>query len=241
MEAFDRVHDLVRSTQANLPGFRLREKRVWWWWAIYYVGFMFLWKPTFMVNTWVTLGRDVFVPGLMSLGEDSYGDYATISHEAQHVYDRLEYEDWLCQAVWLDCDYGYAPDVIKWFAGLSWTWAYGFPQTLAPLAIPGALVFGWWGLLPLLALLPLPAPFRVWVELRGYMMTMDGWYEVTGQPPNTDGDAAWIKKTIDKQFMGWGYWRMAWRRKPIELYFHNVKRAIIWRHSKAQAERTARR
>ena len=220
----------------QIPGFRLVEKRVWWWWGIYYVSLMFLWKPKFMENTWVTLGRDVHVPNLLDLGTNPHADYATINHEAQHVYDRLAYEDWLCGKLRLDCDYGYAPAFIKWFAGFSWTLGYGFPQTLAPLALPGVVWLGWWGLLPLVALVPWPAPFREWLELRGYAATMEGWYEITGTPPTHKSELKWIAKVINKQFLGWGYWCMSWNRNHVERYFYNVVLAIGMRHTRKLEE-----
>lgn len=56
---------------------------------------------------------------------------------------------------------------------------YLFPQILAVLAALSVVGIWWrpalWALLALLFAAPLPAPFRVWAEMRGYQMTMAMW------------------------------------------------------------------
>lgn len=62
---------------------------------------------------------------------------------------------------------------------LPYAMLYLAPASLAPLAL---LLPGWWPLLGLALLLPLPAPFRLWSETRGYACQMAfhrglGWWD----------------------------------------------------------------
>jgi hypothetical protein len=71
----------------------------------------------------------------------------------------------------------------------------------------------WWllRLLFLAAALPWPAPGRADEELRGYAMSnvLEFWQHGRGY------DGASVGEWIEEQFVGWSYYKMAWRWAPM--------------------------
>ena len=191
---------LVKQMQAEIPGFKLVEKRdSKLMWAAYYGLGMKLWNPDFMETMWTTLGRTVYSPYLGAFGKDLQGDYATMWHERRHLLDLLALEKKLTKPV----------------AGLAWGLGYAFPQIFAL----GALGAFWspWMLLCLLFLAPWPAPIRTYIEIRGYTATIEA-YQKGGYPmpypPNE-----WLGRIVSNTFCGWKYYKMSWRPKAIEAAF----------------------
>jgi hypothetical protein len=174
--------------------------------VLYYVSLMFLWQKKFMTGYWTTMWGAIYVPDLHLLGQqrmvagkprNSYNDYATMFHEGTHVEDESNLP------------------VPKPLRGPVWTLGYLFPQCLAL----GALGAFWslWCLLCLGFLAPWPAPFRVWVEQRGYGASVEAWFRMGYTLPQVGSDH--LNKLIDDKFCGMAYYRMAWNRKRVEKWF----------------------
>lgn len=196
------LHEQMR---VELPGFQIREKRVWFWWLLNYVGLIFLWNPRFMTTMWTTVGRTVWVPNAHELFDaqrdvrEMEADYCTLWHERRHMLDLR--------------DFVKLPAALR---GLIWGFGYGCPQWLA-LGALGAFWSPWW-LLCLLFLAPWPSPFRVWVERRGYLASCEAWLSFYPEWDVTVHDP-WMQRVITENFLGWRYYRMAWSRKRIEDWF----------------------
>ena len=110
---------------------------------------------------------------------------------------------------------------------------YGFPQILALLAVPLAIVLvlatgSWLGLLGLLALAlaaPIPAPGRVWAELRGYRVSLSSLYWYEGIP--ADLEQPYIEEFFS-YFYGPSYYFMGWLgkgyiKKRLQFYLDELK------------------
>lgn len=192
---------LVKQIQAEAPGFELREKRdSKLMWAAYYGLLMFIWQKNFMETYWTTLGKIVYVPYLSEFGKDLQGDYATLWHERTHILDLQALEKKLTKPV----------------AGLAWTLGYGFPQIFA-LGALGAIWGSWWWLLCLGLLGPWPAPFRVWIEMRGYTATIQAWYKMGAALPYPP--AEWLNSLVNETFCGMKYYKMSWRPRAVRFAF----------------------
>lgn len=105
-------------------------------------------SPDFMEEYITTIGETIYVPDAILANPDVESLLRVIVHEVVHVADSNRLSSPLFKFLYL------------------------FPQSLAPLALISLLGF-WktgflWCLFFLLALAPLPAPFRYWFELRAY-------------------------------------------------------------------------
>jgi hypothetical protein len=114
--------------------------------AMKILGFISFWNPGFMTNVITTLGDSIYVPDSW-LERNELSNLTTVAHEAVHVQDAKK-------------------NPLMGFL-------YLVPQVLFPiLAVGLAFVSPWFLFVALLGLLPLPAPFRFWYELRGYRMNL---------------------------------------------------------------------
>lgn len=220
MKMFDA---LVQETTESIPGFALKEKRTWWWKAIYYVSGMFLWNRKFMDKMWTTIGRTVYAPHVELLGD--IDDYVTLRHEIRHILDNLDLSVKLAHNLRLPGSRSYPGACYVCRSRLPWSWTalgglvwgvgYAWPQVFAL----GVLEAFWtpWAWLCLLFLCPWPAPFRVWIELRGYLETIKAWAEITKEWPTENSD--WLNRLVEQTFCGWSYWRMSWSRRQVLVWF----------------------
>lgn len=154
---------------------------------LYYVSLMWIWNRRFLVGYTSTIGSTMYVA--REIGLDPISDLALLRHEVQHIEDSRR------------------------FGSVVWALLYLFPQFLAAFAI--FAIFSKWALLFLVFLAPLPAPFRVWAESRGYAKT----YVTLDQFGQAPKPRAWNDK-MRRTFCGWSYYRMAWN--------WDVTRAKIW-------------
>jgi hypothetical protein len=197
--------DLAQQMRGEFPSFRVVNKAdVWWWKLLYLVSFARWWQPTMLTRVWTTIGFTVYRPhDPDSIGELS-NDFVTLWHERQHMLDLL-----LLQR-----------RVGRFLGSLLWFGGYAFPQVLAL----GAVGAFWtpWAWLCLAALAPWPAPFRVWVEKRGYAATLYAW----GLQGMLIGDVAVISM-VKRVFYGWTYYKMKWggRDELIEWFLARSIRA----------------
>jgi hypothetical protein len=142
------------------------------------------WNPNFMTAYTTTIWKTIYLNRpIQTFGTGKISDLATINHEVQHVKDAIA------------------------LGPLAWAAMYLFPQILAPLALLGFFNPTLWVFL--LALLPWPAPGRVWAEVRGYAMSLVT-RSTMGLPVTTEHI-----ENLREKFTGWHYYRMAWRWKPV--------------------------
>ncbi len=151
---------------------------------IYRVALMRFWNPNFMTSSTTTIGRTMYLSRPVdSFGIGSIADLALLNHELQHIMDASQYR----------------------FA--HWAFLYLFPQSLTPLGLLG--FFEPMMFLFLLCLAPLPAPFRVWAEVRGYARGL----ATRARMGLIVGPLQF--ESYHGVFTGWSYYRMAWRWKPV--------------------------
>ncbi|MEZ4775348.1 MAG: hypothetical protein R3D00_19345 [Bacteroidia bacterium] len=130
--------------------------------------------PEFLSRFTTVVGNNIYFPNRSFIRMNPDAAMRTLAHEAVHI---------------LDMD--------RWTPGF-FAGAYLFPQILAL----GVFLFpflGIWALLFLLFLLPIPAPFRTYFEVRGYAMDV-----LTVAPHQR-------KAVLDQavaQFTGWNYYKM---------------------------------
>lgn len=181
--------ELLTQLRREFPSFRIRNKsEVWWWIWLYRLSLARFWQPSMLTSMWVTLGYRVYrTPSHVSPALESINDFVTLWHERQHMVDFAA----------LQARVGGPLGALLWYGG------YAFPQVLAL----GAVGAFWtpWAWLCLLALAPWPAPFRVWVEKRGYAATLEGW-AIQRMLVSEVGIVSMVKRV----FYGWDYYRMAW-------------------------------
>lgn len=100
-----------------------------------------------------------------------------------------------------------------------WSVCYLSPQIFALLAVlafwfPPALCF-------LICLLPWPSPFRVWAESRAYAISL-----ATYSRAGFEVGALQYERHRSK-FMGWTYYRMAWRWAPVRERLEKLTSQLI--------------
>ena len=135
-----------------------------------------------------TIGSTIYLPkALLTNPDEHYNVISLVAHEVVHIRDE------------------------KRLTAVLYRFLYLFPQILAPLCLLSLLAiwFSNWWLLCLLALgllCPIPAPVRVYIEKRGYLMTLAiaQWLEKTGFEVTID----FILPHVIKQFTGNGYYFM---------------------------------
>lgn len=143
-------------------------------------GALMFYNRTFMTNCITTIGETVYFPSREMVERDYSAAWATLCHELVHIED-------------------YRRSKPRWL----WSVLYAMPQALAVLALPAAFLLGWWSLLFLLFLAPLPAPWRRNAEMRGYAMDMAVWFWYKGS-----GIPQGLKQDIVKHFTSAEYYFM---------------------------------
>lgn len=110
------------------------------------LGVLLFFNPKFMTRFITVIGKTVYFPSRHRLEKNPDGAAQVLCHELVHITDEQQ------------------------VGSLLFRLSYLFPQCFALLALL-TIVAGPWPLLFLLFLVPLPAPFRTFWELRGYAVT----------------------------------------------------------------------
>jgi len=158
-----KYYELEALIKERVPGFKVKFKDQSTFMKI--IGKIMFFNKRFMTDFTTTLGKTVYFPSRAKFDRDPGAYFYTLAHEYVHVMD-------------------YVARPFIFFAG------YAFPQILSLFSLFAFFAFlNPYFLLFLIALLfaaPIPAPFRTWVELRGYGMNCkvrlwDGWSEKSVQ------------------------------------------------------------
>lgn len=154
----------VSSIQTVTPGYKIVRKensRL-----MRFLATILFFNPGFMTNYTTTIGTTVYLPKQRATSGTQV--IITLAHEAQHVWDS---QHW----------------------GVAYYVGYLFPQILALGSLLSLLAiwFSIWWLLCLCLLLflaPLPAPGRMMIERRGYLMSCAvAWWRYNNDIINEDG------------------------------------------------------
>ena len=143
-----RLDQYVAQLNKTVPGLKIeyKDKSL----LMKIISVILFFNPKFMTYFVTTIGKTIYVPGAWRTANFSlYSALGIISHEYMHVRDYQRY---------------------SLFFGL----IYLFPVSLLPFVITLFFILPWPFVvgLVLLCLAPLPAPGRMYFELRGYIMSM---------------------------------------------------------------------
>lgn len=156
------------------------------------------WTSLYMTNYTTTMGYGMYVTSLDVLQRRRY--WWTIAHEFVHMWD------------------------MNRITSIPYSLAYGFPQILVPGALLAIGAIWWpqmiWCLLFLVFALPLPSPGRMWLEWRGYTMTLACEFWDKGEVGPSD--LPWIIEN----FTGPDYFFMWPFKKHITRKFEDSLRRI---------------
>ncbi len=157
----------------QLTPFRIRYKNESW--EMQLLGaFSYPFCPTFLTNYTTVIGSTIYFPSREYMRQHSDRAAQLLAHEMVHLLDA----EGVSEAVFLS--------------------SYMFPQILF-LGIFSFPWLGWWALLFLLFLLPIPAPFRFYFESRAFAMDV-----LTADPSEREHVLNWAVA----QFSDWGYYKM---------------------------------
>ena len=136
----------------------------------------------FMTGYITVIGKKVYFPSREWLENNRASAARSLCHEFVHISDE------------------------RIVGPIAYRLSYLFPQWLSVFAV-AAIFVGPWALFFLLFLLPLPAPFRAFWELRGYAMTDLVFFSEFKQFSDFN--------FLEKQFVGSGYYYMWPFRKSL--------------------------
>ena len=160
------------------------------------LGALMFWSPRFSKHMSTVIGKTVWLPSREWAKADEMRTWIVLAHELVHVADAAK------------------------VSGLVFSLAYLFPQCLALLA-PLALVPGFEMMWYCMAFaLPIPAPFRAWIEYRGYaaQLACCYWRRLQLGAPI---------ENISRQFTGGSYFFMWPFSGMVESRANKVRRDII--------------
>jgi len=143
------------------------------------IGALMFFNRQFMTHVTTTVGTTVYFPSRKYVETDPAIAWDILAHELVHVSDHRRN---------------------RIFIGL-----YLMPQLLAVLALLAIPLQSWWPLLFLICLAPIPAPWRLNAEIRGYAMGMAvwHWYRKAGIPQAMKQDIAKYLTGPDYYFTWW--------------------------------------
>ncbi|MGB0523911.1 MAG: hypothetical protein ACPGJS_13170 [Flammeovirgaceae bacterium] len=130
--------------------------------------------PTFLSHFTSVIGNRIYFPSRKFIEKDEYGAMRTLAHELVHLLDQKQ----VSKPVFM--------------------FSYLFPHSLA-IGVFSFPFLGWWALLFLLFLAPIPSWPRFYFESRGYAMNV-----LTARTSRKEA----ILQSAIQQFTGWNYYRM---------------------------------
>lgn len=175
-----KTDNFLKQIKVYCPDFELKGKDK----SLFmrFLGALLFFNPKFMLSFTTTIGSKVYFPKSTALEDKPLSTCITLLHEIVHILDSKKY------------------------GSIVFSFLYLFPQILALLTIPALFVIGYWGLLFLLFLLPLPAYFRMKFERRAYLTEMYVLYQLSkkiGFSIDLDIHQALIKKNFNSSSYYW--------------------------------------
>ena len=182
--------------KTHIPGFEVRFKNESW--SQKLLGTLLFFNPNYITGFITTFYPYVYFPTKEGYEANPTNSFIILAHEFVHLYDDKN--------------------------NLSFKISYLFPQILSVLFILSGLISLFFSWIPfvilltigVLCLLPLPAPYRVHWEKRGYAMSMFVINHIT------QGDYE-IKNFLKETFLGWSYFKMSWSENDIDKWYNNIK------------------
>lgn len=184
--------DVVQVAQEQFPDLQIAYKDQSTFMKI--LGTIMFFNKDFMNNYITTIGSTVYFPSENFIKNDPDDSAVVLMHELVHVYDSKKYTSVLFKL------------------------GYLFPQILSVISL--FLFFVSWKIaLPLVVffLLPLPAPFRMYFEKRGYLVSAYADWQVA-KKLNVDPQMTIQEQFYVEQFKGSGYYFM-WPFSNIQTDF----------------------
>lgn len=174
------TYKLIEQIKVYCPHFELRGKDK----SLFmrFIGALLFFNPKFMTSFTTTIGSKVYFPKSTALQDKPLSTCVTLLHEIVHILDAEKY------------------------SSILFSFLYLFPQILAILTIPALFIVGYWGLLFLLFLLPLPAYFRMKFERRAYLTELYVLHQLSeklGISIDLDVHAAIVKKNFNCSSYYW--------------------------------------
>jgi len=169
---------LIRLAEKEIPGFQVKFKNESWTSKV--LGFLtWPFNKRYMQDFTTTRGKTVFFPSRKWMLDRQMVAAKVLAHELVHLWDR-KHRNFITHECW-----------------------YMFPQILALFSLLALFGGSWMHCLWFLcALLPLPAPGRMELEMRGYTMSMAmNYWRYDSIRPGT-------KEWVSKRFTGWEYYKM---------------------------------
>lgn len=112
------------------------------------IGILLFFNKDFMRTYTTTIGNTVYFPSKQFIEDSPESALIIAAHEYRHAYDANRINSLLFSIIYL------------------------MPQLLVLLIVPALYLFGYWGLLCLIFLFPLPAYGRMRLELNGYVTSL---------------------------------------------------------------------
>jgi hypothetical protein len=153
-----------------------------------FIGLLMFFNKTFMTAFATTINQTTYLPTNTYLADKDYESIVLLGHEYVHAYDA------------------------KYYGSFLYSLAYLFPTWLCLLSLPLYFVMGFWSLLFLVFLAPIPAIGRTWAEFRGYEMTLFLCHEILKEKKDVD-----IEYTMNKI-----------ARQIQDDYFHTAAYYFMW-------------
>lgn len=160
----------------------------------------------FMDNTTSTVGETIYYPSRSWVERDYSRAWECLCHELVHVFD-------------------YRNTTPRWLYLVK----YLFPHWLVIGALLAPILWVWWPLAFLVFLAPIPSPWRLQYEMRGYGMTMAVWYWYKGS-----GIPTALKADIAKILTSSAYYWMSWSGTHVSNEVGKWSKAILCDEVSAQ-------
>lgn len=183
LQRFNKFHSILKG---NLPQFEIAYKDSSSLMKI--IATILFFNKTFMTDFITTIGYTVYFPSKEQIEKNEFSSIATLAHEYVHAIDAKRINPIIFSILYL------------------------IPIPLFLITLACGLL--WWPLylISLIFLLPLPAPFRMWAEVRGYTMTLFIINEIYKERrislKNRKEHLYEMCKNIDKNFTGPAYYFM---------------------------------
>ncbi len=138
--------NLVADSQKHFPDLKIKYKDESSLMKV--IGYLLFFNKRFMTSYTTTIGSSIYFSNQIFVRSHPIAATIILLHELVHIYDAKKISSFLFSLLYLS------------------------PQILAVLSLPLYFLIGWWSLLFLLLLLPLPAFFRMHFERRAYIASL---------------------------------------------------------------------